>query len=73
MSETLRVEMIDPKTAPPSNEEAVAAVDSEMSEFNSFFQKALEQNPPDPYERAYLKTYLMYKLIGPERMVKARG
>lgn len=65
MSKT--IEQIDP--AQPA-QDAVKIADLEIAEFVKFFESELKQNPPDPYEKAFLKTYLMYRLIGPDRMVQ---
>jgi len=66
----LTVDVSEPESVPPSKEELLEAIDKEMAEFNIFFELGLKQSPPTPMERAYLKTFLVWKLLGPDQMVK---
>lgn len=73
MSETLKVDVINRRPELeqlPEKEQLLEFIDSDMKAFQEFFESDLGQNPPHPVERAYLKTYLAFKLLGREAMIK---
>jgi hypothetical protein len=68
MSETLKVAVIDQDS--PNKEEKLDAIDEDMIEFHKFFTDRLKQSPASRMETAYLKTYLVYKVLGKEEMIR---
>jgi hypothetical protein len=68
MSETLETKVIGLES--PTKEEALSSVDEEMAEFHKFFTNKLGQSPADRREISYLKTYLVWKVLGPDRMTR---
>jgi len=73
MSETLKIDVINRRPELdqlPEKEQMLEFIDKDMEAFQEFFQRDLKQTPPHPAERAYLKTYLAFKLLGREAMIK---
>lgn len=73
MSETLEVKVINRKPELdqlPEKEQLLEFIDQDMEAFQSFFQIEMKQGPAHPVEKAYLKTYLAFKLLGREAMLK---
>jgi len=46
------------------------AIDNDISAFTQFFEVNMKQAQVTAVERAFLKTFLMWKALGPDAMIK---